>query len=114
MSATAVHSLWTMAGGVTSAAPKEKFNAPVIEYAQLTPVLIVIGVAVVGVLVEAFVPRRARYYTQVFLTVVALAAAFAAVVGLAAGGTARRRHTSPRWVPSPSTDLPCSCRAPSC
>ncbi|WP_326605220.1 NADH-quinone oxidoreductase subunit NuoN [Streptomyces sp. NBC_01799] len=86
MSATAVHSLWTMAGGVTSAAPKEKFNAPVIEYAQLTPVLIVIGVAVVGVLVEAFVPRRARYYTQVFLTVVALAAAFAAVVGLAAGG----------------------------
>ncbi|MCX5311414.1 NADH-quinone oxidoreductase subunit NuoN [Streptomyces sp. NBC_00154] len=86
MSATAVHSLWTMAGGVTSAAPKEKFNAPVIEYAQLTPVLIVIGVAVVGVLVEAFVPRRARYYTQIFLTVVALAAAFAAVVGLAAGG----------------------------
>ncbi|WP_411084945.1 NADH-quinone oxidoreductase subunit NuoN [Streptomyces sp. 061-3] len=86
MSATAVHSLWTMAGGVTSAAPKEKFNAPVIEYAQLAPVLIVIGVAVVGVLVEAFVPRRARYYTQVFLTVVALAAGFAAVVGLAAGG----------------------------
>ncbi|MFF1836747.1 NADH-quinone oxidoreductase subunit NuoN [Streptomyces sp. NPDC058231] len=86
MSATAVHSLWTMAGGVTSAAPEEKFKAPVIEYAQLTPVLIVIGVAVVGVLVEAFVPRRARYYTQVFLTVVALAAAFAAVIGLAAGG----------------------------
>ncbi|MFB7132001.1 NADH-quinone oxidoreductase subunit NuoN [Streptomyces sp. NPDC056237] len=86
MSATAVHSLWTTAGGVTSAAPAEKFKAPVIEYAQLTPVLIVIGVAVVGVLVEAFVPRRSRYYTQVFLTVVALAAAFAAVVGLAAGG----------------------------
>ncbi|MER5360440.1 NADH-quinone oxidoreductase subunit NuoN [Streptomyces sp. NPDC002785] len=86
MSATDVHSLWTMAGGVTSAVPAEKFKAPVIEYAQLTPVLIVIGVAVVGVLVEAFVPRRARYYTQVFLTVVALAAAFAAVIGLAAGG----------------------------
>ncbi|WP_327244891.1 NADH-quinone oxidoreductase subunit NuoN [Streptomyces sp. NBC_01320] len=86
MSATAVHSLWTMAGGVTAAAPDEKFKAPVIEYAQLAPVLIVIGVAVVGVLVEAFVPRRARYYTQVFLTVVALAAAFAAVIGLAAGG----------------------------
>ncbi|MFE2087209.1 NADH-quinone oxidoreductase subunit NuoN [Streptomyces sp. NPDC059460] len=86
MSATAVHGLWTMAGGVTAAAPDEKFKAPVIEYAQLTPVLIVIGVAVVGVLVEAFVPRRARYYTQVFLTVVALAAAFAAVIGLAAGG----------------------------
>lgn len=86
MSATAVHSLWTMAGGVTSAAPDEKFKAPVIEYTQLTPVLIVIGVAVLGVLVEAFVPRRARYYTQVFLTVVALVAAFAAVIGLAAAG----------------------------
>ncbi|MFF8913553.1 NADH-quinone oxidoreductase subunit NuoN [Streptomyces sp. NPDC015032] len=86
MSATAVHSLWTTVGGATSVAPAERFKAPVIEYTQLTPVLIVIGVAVVGVLVEAFVPRRSRYYTQVFLTVVALAAAFAAVVGLAAGG----------------------------
>lgn len=86
MSATAVHSLWTMAGGVTSAAPDEKFKAPVIEYAQLTPVLIVIGVAVLGVLVEAFVPRRARYYTQVSLTVVALVAAFVAVIVLATGG----------------------------
>ncbi|MFB6506845.1 MULTISPECIES: NADH-quinone oxidoreductase subunit NuoN [unclassified Streptomyces] len=88
MSATAVHNLWTTAGGVTTAAPGERFEAPVIEYTQLMPVLIVIGVAVVGVLVEAFVPRRARHYTQVFLTVVALAAAFAAVVGLAAGGYA--------------------------
>ncbi|WP_335933622.1 NADH-quinone oxidoreductase subunit NuoN [Streptomyces sp. PTD5-9] len=88
MSATAVHSLWATAGGVTSAAPVEKFTAPVIEYRQLLPVLIVIGAAVVGVLVEAFVPRRSRYYTQVFLTVVALAAAFAAIVGLAAGGYA--------------------------
>lgn len=86
MSATAVHSLWTMAGGVTTAAPDEKFKAPVIEYTQLTPVLIVIGVAVLGVLVEAFVPRRARYYTQVFLTVAALVAAFAAVIGLAVDG----------------------------
>lgn len=86
MSATAVHSLWTTAGGVTSAAPDQKFKAPVIEYTQLTPVLIVIGVAVLGVLVEAFVPRRARYYAQVFLAVAALVAAFAAVVGLAASG----------------------------
>jgi NADH-quinone oxidoreductase subunit N len=40
----------------------------------------------VGVLVEAFVPRKVRYHVQVFLTVVALVAAFAAVVALAAGG----------------------------
>ncbi|WEH41360.1 NADH-quinone oxidoreductase subunit NuoN [Streptomyces sp. NBC_01218] len=86
MSATAVHSLWTVAGEVTTAAPDVKFTAPTIEYAQLSPVLIVLGAAVIGVLAEAFVPRRARYVTQVALTVVALAAAFAAVVGLAAGG----------------------------
>ncbi|MCX4236042.1 NADH-quinone oxidoreductase subunit NuoN [Streptomyces sp. NPDC020707] len=81
MSATAVHSLWT-----TAADPIQKIDAPNIEYGQLSPTLIVIGAAVVGILVEAFVPRRSRYYVQVFVSVVALAAAFAAVVGLAAGG----------------------------
>lgn len=86
MSATAVHSLWTTASGVTTFAADKKFEAPVIEYTQLMPVLIVVGVAVLGVLVEAFVPRRARYHTQVFLTVAALVAAFAAVVGLATRG----------------------------
>ncbi|MET9425894.1 NADH-quinone oxidoreductase subunit NuoN [Streptomyces sp. NPDC006540] len=83
MSATAVHSLWTTA---TEVEPLGKIPTPHIEYAQLAPVLIVVGAAVLGILVEAFVPRRARYYTQLFLTTVALAAAFAAVVGLAAGG----------------------------
>ncbi|MFC7310056.1 NADH-quinone oxidoreductase subunit NuoN [Streptomyces monticola] len=80
MSASAVHSLWTMA------APIDKIDAPKIEYALLSPTLIVIGAAIVGILVEAFVARKARYYAQVFLTVVALVAAFAAVIGLAAGG----------------------------
>ncbi|MFZ3568819.1 NADH-quinone oxidoreductase subunit NuoN [Streptomyces sp. BH097] len=86
MSATSVHSLWT----TTAAGPVQegisKIDAPKIEYAQLSPTLIVIGAAVLGILVEALVPRRSRYYVQVFLAVVALAAAFAAVVGLAAGG----------------------------
>ncbi|WP_351226708.1 NADH-quinone oxidoreductase subunit NuoN [Streptomyces sp. NPDC002133] len=81
MSTTAVHSLWT-----TAAEPLDKIPAPHIEYAQLAPTLIVVGAAVIGVLVEALVPRKGRYYAQVFVTVVALAAAFAAVVGLAAGG----------------------------
>ncbi|ALC28148.1 NADH:ubiquinone oxidoreductase subunit N [Streptomyces sp. CFMR 7] len=73
---------------MTSAAPGDRFTAPTIEYAQLAPVLIVVIGAVLGILVEAFVPRRARYHTQLLLTVVALAAAFAAVVSLAAGGYA--------------------------
>nr|WP_202508168.1 NADH-quinone oxidoreductase subunit NuoN [Streptomyces sp. SID1046] len=67
-------------------APADRIPAPTIEYAQLAPTLIVVGAAVLGILVEAFVPRKARYYTQVFLAVAALASAFAAVVGLAAGG----------------------------
>ncbi|BDH09266.1 NADH-quinone oxidoreductase subunit NuoN [Streptomyces hygroscopicus] len=80
-SVASVHSLWTVAAGAPG-----KIPAPHIEYAQLAPTLIVLGAAVLGVLVEAFVPRRNRYFSQLLLTLVALAAAFAAVIGLAAGG----------------------------
>ncbi|MGW7461966.1 NADH-quinone oxidoreductase subunit NuoN [Streptomyces sp. NPDC054797] len=79
---TSAHSLWTLAAD----GPVDRIPAPTIEYAQLAPTLIVVGAAVIGILVEAFVPRKSRYYVQVFLAVAALAAAFAAVVGLAAGG----------------------------
>ena len=82
MSATAVHSLWT----TTAASAVDKIPAPHIEYAQLSPTLIVLGAAIVGVLIEAFVPRKGRYHAQLFLSVVAMAAAFASVVALAAGG----------------------------
>ncbi|MET8650557.1 NADH-quinone oxidoreductase subunit NuoN [Nocardia aurea] len=57
--------------------------APSIEYSTLSPMLIVFGAAVAGVLVEAFAPRRFRYGIQVVLGVAALAAALAAVVLLA-------------------------------
>lgn len=80
-SVASVHSLWTVAAGAPG-----KIPAPHIEYAQLSPTLIVLGAAVAGILIEGFVPRRHRYYSQLLLTVVALAAAFAAVIGLAAGG----------------------------
>ncbi len=76
------HSLWTMAAD----GPAGRIPAPTIEYAQLAPTLIVVGAAIIGILVEAFVPRKARYHVQVFLALAALASAFAAVVGLAAGG----------------------------
>ncbi|MFI9049501.1 NADH-quinone oxidoreductase subunit NuoN [Streptomyces sp. NPDC053427] len=80
-SVASVHSLWTVAADVPGRIP-----APHIEYAQLSPTLIVLGAAVIGVLIEALLPRSSRYYAQVALSVVALAAAFAAVIGLAAGG----------------------------
>ncbi|MFE0376433.1 NADH-quinone oxidoreductase subunit NuoN [Streptomyces inhibens] len=80
-SVASVHSLWTVAAGAPG-----KIPGPHIEYAQLSPTLIVLGAAVIGILIEAFVPRRSRYYSQLLLSVVSLAAAFAAVIGLAAGG----------------------------
>ncbi|MEU1291845.1 NADH-quinone oxidoreductase subunit NuoN [Streptomyces sp. NPDC005840] len=81
MSASAVHSLWT-----TAADPISKIEAPKIEYGQLSPILIILGAALVGILVEAFAPRRVRYHAQLLLSAVALCAAFAAIVALAADG----------------------------
>jgi len=59
------------------------FVKPTVEYAQLLPLLIVFGVACLGVLVEAFLPRSQRYTTQVLLTVVGLVAALVAAITLA-------------------------------
>ncbi|MET0435634.1 MAG: NADH-quinone oxidoreductase subunit NuoN [Cellulomonas sp.] len=58
------------------------FTVPDIAWAQLAPVLIVLGAAVVGVLVEALVPRRVRRVVQLTLTLVALAGAVVAVAAL--------------------------------
>ncbi|MEU8778026.1 NADH-quinone oxidoreductase subunit NuoN [Streptomyces sp. NPDC048606] len=80
----AAHSLLTLA----AEGPVDRIPTPHIEYAQLAPTLIVVGAAILGVLVEAFVGRKARYHVQLFLSVAALASAFAAVVALAAGGYA--------------------------
>jgi NADH-quinone oxidoreductase subunit N len=53
---------------------------PSVEYFLLCPMLIVFSVAVIGVLVEAFVPRSARYATQVSLALGGSIAALVAVV----------------------------------
>ena len=66
------------------------FQTPSIEYGKLSPILIVLGVAVVGVLVEAFVGRRWRHETQLVLAIAGLVVAFVAVVALA--GELRRRR----------------------
>ena len=55
-------------------------TAPSVEFSLLAPVLIVLGVAVAGVIVEAFLPRSARYATQVSLSLTGLLAAFGALV----------------------------------
>ena len=79
--ASGVPSLWTVAADAG-----DQLQAPSIEYGKLSPVLIVLGAAAVGVIIDAFAPRKTRYGAQLFVALGGLAAAFAAVIGLAAGG----------------------------
>ncbi|MDI9924869.1 NADH-quinone oxidoreductase subunit NuoN [Rhodococcus sp. IEGM 1341] len=58
-------------------------TTPEVQYGLLAPMLIVFSVAVLGVLVEAFVPLRARRITHVGLALAGLVAALAAILGLA-------------------------------
>ncbi|WP_422748815.1 NADH-quinone oxidoreductase subunit NuoN [Mycobacterium sp. WMMD1722] len=65
---------------------------PSVEYGLLSPMLIVLGAAVLGVLIEAFAPRRSRYAAQVTLALAASLTALVAVVLVArdlAGGPGR-------------------------
>lgn len=56
---------------------------PNVEYSLLSPMLIVLGVAIAGVLVEALAPRAVRYRIQVTLALAGVAAALVAVALLA-------------------------------
>lgn len=85
---------------------------PSIQYFLLCPTLIVFGVAVAGVLAEAFLPRRIRYTAQVTLALGGLVAALFAVIEVAESS---RPPGGPRcWAPWPSTARRCTCRAPCC
>ena len=56
------------------------FTAPVLNYAQLAPMLIVLGGALIGVLIEAFAPRSSRRASQLFIAITSLVLAFAALL----------------------------------
>lgn len=56
------------------------FQAAKVDYWAIMPMLIVFGGALLGVLVEAFLPRKSRHTAQVAITLLALAAAFGALV----------------------------------
>lgn len=60
---------------VTTAVPSAFLQVVSIDYWAVLPLLIVFGGAVVGVLVEAFAPRRTRYPVQVVWTLLVLVAA---------------------------------------
>ena len=55
-------------------------TAPSVEYSLLAPMLLIFGVAVAGVVVEAFAPRGARYRIQFGLAMTGVIAAFGALV----------------------------------
>jgi NADH-quinone oxidoreductase subunit N len=67
---------------------------PSIEYGQLSPMLIVLGVAVVGLLAEAFLPSGRRYAAQLTLSLGGLIAAFIAVAVLGTRLHGTRGHTA--------------------
>jgi NADH-quinone oxidoreductase subunit N len=62
-----------------------EFSKPSIEYSLLSPLLIMFGVATVGVLVEAFAPRHLRYMIQTLLALAGIVAAFVATIWVAGG-----------------------------
>jgi NADH-quinone oxidoreductase subunit N len=59
------------------------FHSPSIAYGALTPILIPAGAAILGVLVEAFVPAVARWRTQASVALLGLIGAVVAVALLA-------------------------------
>ena len=56
------------------------FTKPVLAYGELWPMLVVFGVACLGVMVEAFVARELRYRAQVGLTVLGLLVALGGAI----------------------------------
>lgn len=60
-----------------ASAPTAGFTPASVDYWAIAPMLVVVGGALVGVLVEAFAPRRARHGIQVAVAVLALVAATA-------------------------------------
>jgi len=60
----------------------DDFQAPYIDYGRLLPVIIVFGVAVLGVLVEALVPAQSRYRVQSVLAILGVVVAGVFVVRL--------------------------------
>ena len=58
----------------------ETLDTPNFEYHLLSPMLVVFGGAIVGVLVEAFAPRSSRRGIQIVVSLATLAAAFIALL----------------------------------
>ncbi len=62
-----------------------EYAKPVIDYAELWPLLVVLGTAMAGVLGEAFLPRRLRFPVQTALAALGLLAALAGTIVVGVG-----------------------------
>jgi NADH-quinone oxidoreductase subunit N len=60
-----------------------EFTKPTIEYSYLAPLLVVFAVACLGVLVEAFVPRKHRFLVQASLAIGGVVLTMAATIAVA-------------------------------
>ena len=56
------------------------FITPTFSYGLIAPILIVLGGALIGVLVEAFAPRKSRASAQLFISIAALVLSLAALI----------------------------------
>ncbi len=63
------------------------FVSPTLDYALLAPILIVLGGALIGVLIEAFAPRSARASSQLFITLTTLVLSLASLIRVRRGAT---------------------------
>ena len=68
----------TLLPAAVLAAPQ--YHSPTIDYFAISPILIVLGMAAVGVLVEAFAPVPMRWLLQVAVTLTALVSALGATI----------------------------------
>jgi NADH-quinone oxidoreductase subunit N len=55
------------------------FTSPTLSYGLIAPILVVLGGALIGVLVEAFAPRKSRPSAQLFISIAALVLSLAAL-----------------------------------
>ena len=64
------------------------FYSPTLEYSLLAPILIVLGGALIGVLIEAFAPAASRTRSQLFITLTSLVLSLAALIKVRNEGSA--------------------------
>ena len=78
---SALFAVYSRASSTLLAAPTDPIKAPAVDLNAVMPVLIVLGAACIAVLLEAVLPRAARYSAQLGLAVLAIVVAGAWTIG---------------------------------